>query len=162
MSLSRTLGTLLASLTLGLIPGPTSGARAAGGEVTILHRFTGNRGRDSITKVFTTLEQKTGVKVVDHRIGHGDLKAAILVMAAGQELPDVLGFGAGAAFVLESGALQPIGDLCRSANPGSILHASIGNAPRLTGSRWKNSSYPRGVQNKGEELTSSPGYRDRD
>jgi ABC-type glycerol-3-phosphate transport system substrate-binding protein len=93
MSLSRTLGTLLALLTLGLIPGPSSSAGAADNEVTISHHFTLDLGRDAITRIFTTFEQKTGVKVVDNPTGHEDFKAAILVMAASQNLPDVSATG---------------------------------------------------------------------
>jgi ABC-type glycerol-3-phosphate transport system substrate-binding protein len=155
MSLSRTLGTLLALLTLGLIPGPSPSAGAADDEVTISHHLTLDLGRDAITKIFTAFEQKTGVKMVDDPTGHEDFKAAILVMAAGQDLPDVFSYCAGArtAIVVESGALQFIDDLYRSAILESIVPASIGDAPRLAGSRLENPSYPVCSRQRAERIS---------
>lgn len=59
MSLSGTLGTLLALLALGLIAGPSCVAGTRGHEVTSAHQFTLGLGRDAITEIFTTLEQET-------------------------------------------------------------------------------------------------------
>lgn len=53
MSLSGTLGTLLALLALGLIAGPR------GHEVTRAREFTLGLGRNAIAEIFTTLEQET-------------------------------------------------------------------------------------------------------
>jgi len=138
MHSARTLGASLAALTLGLIaPGVRSSALAADNEVTISHYFTGDLGRDAITKIFGTFEQGSGVKVVDTPTGHEDFKAAILVMAAGRNLPDVFSYWAGArtAFVVDSGALQPIDDLYQSAKLDAIIPASIVKGATLYGGK---------------------------
>jgi multiple sugar transport system substrate-binding protein/raffinose/stachyose/melibiose transport system substrate-binding protein len=138
MSLPRTLGALMASLTLGLVAlGLPSRALAAGGEVTISHYFTGDLGRDAITKIFGSFEQSSGVKVVDSPTGHEDFKAAILVMAAGRNLPDVFSYWAGArtAFVVDSGAALPIDDLYQSAQLESIIPAAVVKGATLYGGK---------------------------
>ena len=138
MSLQRTLFASLALLILGAFcPGLASSALAANNEVTISHYFTGDLGRDAITKIFNTFEQRTGVKVVDNPTGHEDFKAAILVMAAGRNLPDVFSYWAGArtAFVVDSGAVQPIDDLYQAANLESIIPASIVKGATIYGGK---------------------------
>src|SRR5512142_1455070 len=135
---ARILGASLASLTLAVIgPGMGSSAMAADDEVTISHYCTGDLGRDAITKIFGTFEQSSGVKVVDSPTGHEDFKAAILVMAAGRNLPDVFSYWAGArtAFVVDSGALQPIDDLYQSAKLDTIIPASIVKGATLYGGK---------------------------
>jgi ABC-type glycerol-3-phosphate transport system substrate-binding protein len=128
MRFARILGAWLATLTLVVVSlGVMPSALAADKEVTISHYFTGDLGHDAITKIFGTFEQKTGVRVVDNPTGHEDFKTAILVMAAGRNLPDVFSYWAGArtAFVVDSGAVQPIDDLYKSAKLESIIPASI-------------------------------------
>jgi ABC-type glycerol-3-phosphate transport system substrate-binding protein len=129
---ARLVSLLAAAL---LCAGPR--AARADGEVTISHYFTGDLGRDAITKIFGAFEKSSGVKVVDSPTGHEDFKAAILVMAAGRNLPDVFSYWAGArtAFVVESGALQPIDDLYQSAKLEAILPASIVQGAALYGGK---------------------------
>jgi multiple sugar transport system substrate-binding protein/raffinose/stachyose/melibiose transport system substrate-binding protein len=138
MSFPRTLGALLGSLILGAFcPLLASSASAASDEVTISHYFTGDLGHDAITKIFTAFEESSGVKVVDNPTGHEDFKAAILVMAAGKNLPDVFSYWAGArtAFVVDSGAVQPIDDLYLSAKLETIIPASIVKGATLYGGK---------------------------
>jgi len=138
MHFARTLCASLAALTVAVFcPWVNSSALAADDQVTISHYFTGDLGREAITKIFTTFEQKTGVKVVDNPTGHEDFKAAILVLAAGRNLPDVFSYWAGArtAFVVDSGALQPIDDLYQSAKLDSIIPASIVKGATLYGGK---------------------------
>jgi ABC-type glycerol-3-phosphate transport system substrate-binding protein len=125
--------------TLVAVAFSLAGARAspADGEVTISHYFTGDLGRDAITKIFGAFEKSSGVHVVDSPTGHEDFKAAILVMAAGQNLPDVFSYWAGArtAFVVDSGALRPIDDLWQSAKLDAVVPASIAQGATLYGGK---------------------------
>ena len=112
-------------------------ALAAEKEVTISHYFTGDLGRDAITKIFGAFEKKSGIHVADNPTGHEDFKTAILVMAAGRNLPDVFSYWAGARtqFVVDSGALQPIDDLWKSAGLDAVVPASVAQGATLYGGK---------------------------
>jgi len=138
MSFLRKMGA--AFVALAIVGAPLLAARvalAADGEVTISHYFTGDLGHDAITKIFADFEKKTGIHVADNPTGHEDFKTAILVMAAGKNLPDVFSYWAGARtqFVVDSGALQPIDDLWKSAGLDGVVPASIAKGATLYGGK---------------------------
>ena len=76
--------------------------------VTISHYFTGELGLKGITEIFAEFKEKTGITIADSPIGHEDFKTGILVRAAGNSLPDVFSYWAGARtqFVVDAGNLH--------------------------------------------------------
>lgn len=128
MSLLNRLGAVAATLSVALLGSLyTIPVYAQGQQVTVAHYFTGPLGRKAVTKIFQDFQADTGIKVVDNPLGHEDFKTAILVMAAGGDLPDAFSYWAGARtrFVVDSGSLRTIDDLWKSANLGSVIPASI-------------------------------------
>jgi len=108
-------------------------ARAAGKEVTISHYFTGDLGHGAITRIFADFEKEKAIHVADSPTGHEDFKTAILVMAAGRNLPDVFSYWAGARtqFVVDSGALRPIDDLWQASKLDAVVPASVAKGATL-------------------------------
>jgi multiple sugar transport system substrate-binding protein/raffinose/stachyose/melibiose transport system substrate-binding protein len=133
MSFLKKVGAVLGALAVtgALLAGVP--ARAAGKEVTISHYFTGDLGHDAITKIFADFEKKTGIHVTDSPTGHEDFKTAILVMAAGRNLPDVFSYWAGARtqFVVDSGALRPIDDMWKSSGLDAIVPPAVAKGATL-------------------------------
>jgi len=86
---------------------------AANENVTIMHYFSSEVGGKGLLAIFEKFHQETGMTAVDSPIGHEDYKTAILVRAAGNDLPDVFSEWAGARtqFVVDTGKLLPIDDL---------------------------------------------------
>ncbi len=122
-----------ATLTLSAMP-----AQAAE-EVTISHYFTGDLGRDGLEEIFGQFQDKTGIAVKDSPIGHEDFKTGILVRAAGNNLPDVFSYWAGARtqFVVDSGNLAPIDDMWAADGLDAVVAASIADgATKYDGARY--------------------------
>jgi len=105
----------------------------AAGEVTISHYFTGSLGRAGLEDIFAQFKKQTGITVKDSPIGHEDFKTGILVRAAGNDLPDVFSYWAGARtqFVADSGHLHPIDDMWKREDLGDIIAKPIAEGATL-------------------------------
>ena len=99
----------------------------AADQVTITHYFTGDLGRDALVDIFGQFQKDSGITVKESPIGHEDFKTGILVRAAGNKLPDVFSYWAGARtqFVVNSNSLQPIDEMWKSANLDKIIAKPI-------------------------------------
>ena len=98
-----------------------------GGEVTIMHYFTGALGLEVLNDIFKEFQEKTGVTIKDSPIGHEDFKSGILVRAAGNNLPDVFSYWAGARtqFVIDHGSLRPIDDMWAANGLDNVIAKSV-------------------------------------
>ena len=108
-------------------------------EVTISHYFTGELGREGLEEIFGTFRRKTGIEVKDSPIGHEDFKTGILVRAAGDSLPDVFSYWAGARtqFVVDSGKLHPIDNMWRAGYMDRVVAKSVADgATKYNGKRY--------------------------
>lgn len=105
----------------------------AEGEVTISHYFTGDLGMNGLKEIFKTFKDETGVNVKDSPIGHEDFKTGILVRAAGNSLPDVFSYWAGARtqFVVDAGNLNPIDGMWSKAGLDKIVAKSVADGATL-------------------------------
>ena len=103
------------------------------GDVTISHYFTGELGLKALQEQIGKFEADNGYKLKDSPVGHEDFKTDILVRAAGQSLPDVFSYWAGARvqFVVDSDALRPIDDLWASANLDDVVAKSVADSATL-------------------------------
>ena len=108
-------------------------AGAASGEVTISHYFTGELGLAAIRELIAELERDTQVTMKDSPVGHEDFKTDILVRAAGQNLPDVFSYWAGARtqFVIDSGGLRPIDDMWKRNNLDSVIAKAVADSATI-------------------------------
>lgn len=132
--LGVTRRTLLASaLAATTLLVPAIPAYAQNGEVTISHYFTGDLGLNGLKEIFDGFQAQSGITVKDSPIGHEDFKTGILVRAAGNNLPDVFSYWAGARtqFVQSSGNLHPIDDMWKSANLDSVIAKSIADGATI-------------------------------
>lgn len=122
----------VAALAVPALFGSTP-AVAADSEMTISHYFTGNVGLAGIQAFFTEFKKQTGITVVDSPIGHEDFKTDILVRAAGDKLPDVFSYWAGARtqFVVSAGKLAPLDELWSKGNLNSVVAKPIAVAATL-------------------------------
>ncbi len=102
-------------------------------QVTISHFFSGDTRRAALNKMFDRFKAETGIEVLDSPIGHEDFKTAILVRAAGNSLPDVFSYWAGARvqFVVDADAIAPLDDLWASAKLGDVVAKSIAKGATL-------------------------------
>jgi ABC-type glycerol-3-phosphate transport system substrate-binding protein len=123
----------LVALSATFGPSERAGAQEQHGMVTIMHYFTGELGREGLNKIFTSFQDEQGVTIFDNPIGHEDFKTAILVMAAGGNLPDMFSYWAGARtqFVVDSGRIAPLDDLWESADLGEVVPASLAEGATL-------------------------------
>ncbi|WP_374621698.1 ABC transporter substrate-binding protein [Devosia sp.] len=105
----------------------------ADGEVSISHYFTGELGRVGLEEIFKQFTAETGVSVVDSPIGHEDFKTGILVRAAGNSLPDVFSYWAGARtqFVVDAGNLHSIAAMWDANGLGDVVAKSIADGATL-------------------------------
>ena len=94
-------------------------AFAQGGDVTLTHYFTGEFGLKIFNEQVAKFEAATDYTIKNSPIGHEDFKTDILVRAAGDSLPDVFSYWAGARtqFVVDAGGLHPIDDMCGAGRP---------------------------------------------
>lgn len=102
-------------------------------DVTISHYFTGELGLKALQEQIAKFESDSGYKLKDSPVGHEDFKTDILVRAAGQSLPDVFSYWAGARvqFVVDSNALRPIDDLWASAGLDDVVAKSVADSATL-------------------------------
>lgn len=105
----------------------------ADGEVTISHYFTGELGREGLVDIFKQFTDETGIAVTDSPIGHEDFKTGILVRAAGNSLPDVFSYWAGARtqFVVDAGNLHPFNAMWDANGLNDIVAKSIADGATL-------------------------------
>lgn len=107
--------------------------------VTISHYFTGELGQKGITEIFGEFKDNTGITVEDSPIGHEDFKTGILVRAAGNSLPDVFSYWAGARtqFVVDAGNLAPIDDMWAANGLDDVVAKSVADgATMYNGKRY--------------------------
>ncbi|WP_295534457.1 extracellular solute-binding protein [uncultured Thioclava sp.] len=110
-----------------------SSAFAAGGEVTISHYFTGELGLKAFDAQIARFEAATGYSMKDSPVGHEDYKTDILVRAAGNSLPDVFSYWAGARvqFIVDSNSLRPIDDVWKAAGLDKTIARSIAESATI-------------------------------
>lgn len=130
----RTGRKLLASaLAIAATVSLSAAPALADGVVTISHYFTGDLGRAGLEDIFAQFKKQTGITVKDSPIGHEDFKTGILVRAAGNSLPDVFSYWAGARtqFVADSGHLHPIDEMWKREGLGNIIAKSIADGATI-------------------------------
>ncbi|MDR3374561.1 MAG: extracellular solute-binding protein [Ancalomicrobiaceae bacterium] len=123
----------LLAAAIALPTGYGAAPSLAADTVTISHYFTGEMGRKGIEEIFAKLTAATGIVVKDSPIGHEDFKTGILVRAAGNSLPDVFSYWAGARtkFIADAGNIASIdaewaaSGLDQIVEPGIIKNASM-------------------------------------
>ena len=105
----------------------------ADGEVTISHYFTGDLGLTGLQQIFADFQKQTGITVKDSPIGHEDFKTGILVRAAGNQLPDVFSYWAGAKtqFIVDSKNLHPIDAMWKSAGLDQVIAKPIADGATI-------------------------------
>ena len=109
------------------------------GDVTITHYFTGELGKKSFDEQVAKFEAASDFTVKDSPIGHEDFKSGILVRAAGQSLPDVFSYWAGARvqFVVDSGSLHPIDDMWNREGLDDVVAKSVADSATMyNGNRY--------------------------
>jgi len=123
---------MLAALTVSAagIAGP---GFAQSGEVSISHYFTGELGLKAFNEQVAKFEQATGLKMKESPVGHEDFKTDILVRAAGNSLPDVFSYWAGArvAFIVKSDSLRPIDDMWAKDKLDGVIAKPIADSATL-------------------------------
>lgn len=126
-------GALLASALAATTALSLATPARADGEVTISHYFTGELGREGITEIFKQFTDETGIAVTDSPIGHEDFKTGILVRAAGNSLPDVFSYWAGARtqFVVDAGNLHSIAAMWDANGLDGIVAPSVAKGATL-------------------------------
>lgn len=125
---ARSLGVALLTTALGI-----AAASAADDTVTVSHYFTGELGQKGINEIFESFNDSTGIAVEDSPIGHEDFKTGILVRAAGDSLPDVFSYWAGARtqFVVDAGNLAPIDEMWDANDLDSVVAKSVADGATL-------------------------------
>ncbi len=111
----------------------------AQGDVSISHYFSGELGMKAFNEQVAKFEAATGYDVKDSPVGHEDFKTGILVRAAGDSLPDVFSYWAGARvqFVVDSGDLNPIDDMWdREGLDGVVAKSVADSATMYDGNRY--------------------------
>jgi len=124
-----------ASLAATVLAAPFLIAPASAEEdtITISHYFTGEIGLKGITEIFADFKAKTGTTIADSPIGHEDFKTGILVRAAGNSLPDVFSYWAGARtqFVVDAGNIMPIDDMWAANGLDDVVAKSVADGATL-------------------------------
>ena len=108
-------------------------AFAQGGDVTLTHYFTGELGLKAFNDQVAKFEADTGYKIKNSPIGHEDFKTDILVRAAGDSLPDVFSYWAGARtqFVADSGSLHPIDEMWSREGLDDVVAKSVADSATM-------------------------------
>ena len=124
---------LTAALVAPFVGIGVSASAQSGGEVTISHYFSGEFGKKALDEIIGVFQDKTGYMMKDSPVGHEDFKTDILVRAAGQSLPDVFSYWAGARvqFVVDSGSLTSIDDMWASEGLDDIVAKSVADSATL-------------------------------
>lgn len=131
-------GVLMSSLAIPMV-GLGRMAWAAEGEVTISHYFTGDLGMNAFNAQVERFTEATGVALRDSPVGHEDFKTDILVRAAGNSLPDVFSYWAGARvqFIVDAGALHPIDEMWAAKGLDDVIAKPVADSATLyNGSRY--------------------------
>ena len=126
-------GAIVPALMLG------TSAFAQGGDVTITHYFTGEFGLKVFNEQVARFEAATDYTLKNSPVGHEDFKTDILVRAAGDSLPDVFSYWAGARtqFVVDSGSLHPIDEMwSRDGLDGVVAKSVADSATLYNGKRY--------------------------
>lgn len=133
MFLNKRARILLASGLMATAALSGAAPALAQGEVTISHYFTGDLGQEGLKSIFGQFQAETGVSVVDSPIGHEDFKTGILVRAAGNSLPDVFSYWAGARtqFVVDAGNLHPIDQMWSTNGLDDVVAKSVADGATL-------------------------------
>ena len=130
-------GVLAAAFVPALALGTS--AFAQGGDVTITHYFTGEFGLKVFNEQVAKFEAATGYTMKNSPVGHEDFKTDILVRAAGNSLPDVFSYWAGARtqFVADSGSLHAIDEMwSRDGLDGVVAKSVADSATLYNGKRY--------------------------
>ncbi len=112
---------------------------SAEGDVTISHYFTGELGKAAIDSIAGKFAEETGYTMKDSPVGHEDFKTDILVRAAGQSLPDVFSYWAGARvqFVVDSNSLSPIDGMWASEGMDDVIAKALADSATMyNGNRY--------------------------
>ena len=114
-------------------------AFAQGGDVTLTHYFTGEFGLKIFNEQVAKFEAATEYTIKNSPIGHEDFKTDILVRAAGDSLPDVFSYWAGARtqFVVDSGSLHTIDDMWARDGLDNVVAKSVADSATMyNGARY--------------------------
>jgi multiple sugar transport system substrate-binding protein/raffinose/stachyose/melibiose transport system substrate-binding protein len=130
---SMTRRSLMLAALMASAAGIAGPAFAQSGEVTISHYFTGELGLKAFNEQVARFEQATGLKMKESPVGHEDFKTDILVRAAGNSLPDVFSYWAGArvAFIVKSNSLRPIDDMWAKDKLDGVIAKPIADSATL-------------------------------
>lgn len=108
-------------------------------DVTISHYFTGDLGMKAFNEQVDKFTRTTGITLKDSPVGHEDFKTDILVRAAGNSLPDVFSYWAGARvqFIVDSDSLHPIDTMWTADGLDDIVARPVAeSATRYNGKRY--------------------------
>ena len=132
MKTMRMTALVAAALAMALAGGQAAIAQDKG-DVTISHYFTGELGLKSLQAQIAKFEADTGFKLKDSPVGHEDFKTDILVRAAGDSLPDVFSYWAGARvqFVVDSDSLTPIDDMWADKGLDDVVAKSVADSATM-------------------------------
>ena len=125
-------GVLLSTLAIPLVSmGRMAWAQA--GEVTISHYFTGDLGLKAFNEQVAKFTEATGIVMKDSPVGHEDFKTDIQVRAAGNSLPDVFSYWAGARvqFIVDSNALHPIDEMWAAKGLDAVIAKPVADSATL-------------------------------
>jgi multiple sugar transport system substrate-binding protein/raffinose/stachyose/melibiose transport system substrate-binding protein len=130
---SMTRRSLMLAVLMASAAGIAGPAFAQSGEVTISHYFTGELGLKAFNEQVARFEQASGLKMKESPVGHEDFKTDILVRAAGNSLPDVFSYWAGArvAFIVKSNSLRPIDDMWAKDKLDGVIAKPIADSATL-------------------------------
>ncbi|MCB9945839.1 MAG: extracellular solute-binding protein [Geminicoccaceae bacterium] len=130
---------LLGSTCMGVLAMSAPPAVAQSGEITISHYFTGELGLKAFNDQVAKFTEATGIAVRESPVGHEDFKTDILVRAAGNSLPDVFSYWAGARvqFIVDSGSLHSIDDMWARDGLDSVIAKPVADsATQYNGHRY--------------------------
>jgi len=125
-------GVLLGSIAIPMLSMGRM-ALAQGGEVTISHYFTGELGLKAFNEQVAKFTAATGIAMKDSPVGHEDFKTDILVRAAGNSLPDVFSYWAGARvqFIADSNSLHPIDAMWAANGLDAVIAKPVADSATL-------------------------------
>jgi multiple sugar transport system substrate-binding protein len=105
----------------------------AEGDVTISHYFTGELGLKAFNEQVAAFEAASGYTMKESPVGHEDFKTDILVRAAGNSLPDVFSYWAGARvqFIADSNSLHPIDAMWDRAGLDTVVAKSVADSATM-------------------------------
>jgi multiple sugar transport system substrate-binding protein/raffinose/stachyose/melibiose transport system substrate-binding protein len=134
---SITRRSLMLAALMTTAAGVAGSTWAQANEITISHYFTGELGLKAFNEQVAKFEAATGIKVKESPVGHEDFKTDILVRAAGNSLPDVFSYWAGARvdFIVKSNSLRAIDGMWASEKLDSVVAKPIADSATLYGGK---------------------------